>query len=80
MGRAVDDPTLLMFVESSNFERRATEDPHLIVWSGEPIGVQGFLVVELAAMHVRPQVVMIFGQCFCRGMRLLIFCLVGYRG
>jgi len=27
MGRAVDDPNLLMVIESSNFERRATQDP-----------------------------------------------------
>ena len=27
MGRAIDDPTLLMVVESSNFECRTTQDP-----------------------------------------------------
>jgi len=41
------------------------------------MGVRGFLVAELGAMHFCPQVVMNFGQCFRRRTRLLIFCLVG---
>jgi len=83
-----------MVVESSNFERRATQDPppdsperglsvelhkipHLIVRSVEAMGVCGFLVAELGAIHFHPQVVMNFGQCFRCRTHLLIFCLVG---